>query len=315
MAKIQKIGATEEIADIIKNCENMKNRSTTLIINEVKNIYVFFDEMVEVPRMSVKKIEYNEIINFLRDVSIIVPEYFSGFSLLQIQKPIAECHHLQFVKKVTSGEKDFIHMIKIDLRFSSDMGTNYRGGTADFYPSYETNHLLFSSVLIPVISIEYNGDEIVDFVPTRIFGKESVLSDMKMFLGHTLFDEFDPTVINEAISKEIPQSILPFSLRVYPFFTYDYFTICMNIPDPKSAKIQSGADIFAPFFEKASSMIVTKDFSNAVQRYPEYLTASGSGVDFTNAFISQATNYLAKYSLFQDEPLALKRWRRLDVAE
>jgi hypothetical protein len=287
--------------------------SPVVFINETKNEVLSLGVQIEIPRISVKAIDRISIAPVVEAIMCAVPGYFRGHTILESPYPAAETHHLHFVRQIQGVRQSFIHMFKLDFRFASDMGTNHRDGTADFYPSYSTDRVLYKSVLIPVDSVERNDEGITSFVPSRISMKESVDSD-KFKFAHTIFDEFDPTEFNERIYEHLDADLFPASHRIYPFIEYGFFSIMMRIPDPETSVIDEAVRIFEPLYSRLHCVFsgMTPDYA-AVSAYSDELLLHDGLVIESDSFRKKIKDFFSRYSFYQNDELALKRWRRLDV--
>ena len=261
-----------------------------------------------------KKVDADVIAETVARLADSIPDYFRGHTFLEQPRPQSETHHLHFVRHIKGVSLEFIHMFKLDFRFASDMGTNYRDGTADFYPSYTTDKIHFKSMLIPVESVEYKDGIVCDFVPVRIQRDENIETDHNFFV-HTLFDDFDPTEINEKIYEAIDADTFPFSRNIYRFIEYAYFTAVLNIPDPCSADIEKAAALFEVMFCRIKSVMGgNKNVCSDVAAHKEDMVWDNGLVVISDSFRKKAQDYFKKYSIYQDDELAMKRWRRIDVS-
>jgi hypothetical protein len=287
----------------------------SIFINETKNEILDIGYTINIPRIHVSRVDYEVISDVMRQLADIIPEFLAGHTLLIQQKPPSETHYLHFVKKVSGLHGDYVHLFKLDFRFSSDMGTNYHDGTADFYPSYSTERIPYKSLLIPVDTIKYENDRIVDFSTIKILHGESVDGD-KHFMTHTIFDEFDPTAVNEKIHDEAGRGLFPFSLRIYPFVSYGYFSVCMNIPDPAGNVIDEAVRIFEPIAYKVIASFDPTHLARKPAGDYEEITIDESGlIQYAPVFSDRAKDFFSRYKIYQDDALALKRWRRLDIEQ
>ncbi|MGL4370413.1 MAG: hypothetical protein ACRCUT_12200 [Spirochaetota bacterium] len=301
------------IPEIIENIDpSALNTRGPIFINETKNELFDLPAPAEVPRISVKEIDRLSSAAVVSDIISVVPSYFRGHTLLPQPRPQSEVHHLHFVMPVKGRAMQFIHMFKLDFRFSSDMGRNYRDGTADFYPSYTTDRVRYKSCLIPVESVEMENGAVVDFIPKKIFEDEKIEGDRFLF-AHTLVDDFDPSEIHDRIYAAVDADIFPFSRKIYSFLEYGYFSLTMKIPDPLPELISQGAEIFEPLFFKVQSAFSGDNAAVAAGSGGDLVLCDGLPV-LSDEYKKKAQKYFSHYSLFQNDELALKRWRRLDVA-
>lgn len=291
-----------------------RNTCGAVFINAVKSEVLDLNRLIDIPRIPVGRISYPLIASSVSELCSIIPEYLTGHSLLPLQKPPSETHFLHFVRLVKGVKRDFVHVLKLDFRFTSEMGTNYHDGTADFYPSYKVGMIPYRSLLVPVDEVRIADSRIVDFSAPRINLEEWVGGDVHS-LTHTIFDEFDPTPINEKIADSAGRDFFPFSIRLYPVLSYSYFTVCLSIPIPTTDELISAVRIFEPMSEKIIRSFGGAEASaEASGIYPDALSDSEGRISYTEKFSEQVRKYFSRITLSQNDELALKRWRRLDVA-
>ncbi|HEY1405905.1 MAG TPA: hypothetical protein VF857_04790, partial [Spirochaetota bacterium] len=300
---------TDEDASLIDNLVSLidssqRNSCGVTYLNEVKNEILSLNRFIPIPRIPVGHIHFDEIAPAVKDLCAIIPEYLKGHTLLAKQKPPSETHFLHFVKRYKGISRDFIHLFKLDFRFTSDMGKNYHDGTADYYPSYSVERVPYKSFLIPVEKIEDESGRITDFSAARILKKEDIEGD-RHFMTHMIFDEFDPTELNEKIADLAGRDIFPFSLRLYPLLVYGYFSVCMNIPYPDDSEIIDALYVFEPIAEKIiASFGDPNRLAEVVSSHPGELVVKDDALAYTETFAARAKKYFSRYSLFQDDELA-----------
>lgn len=304
----------DAINAILKNLDqSQKNNCGPIIINEIKKELLILREPIRVPRLHVSRLDYTELAGFTRDLCRVIPEYLAGHMLLIDQKPASETHSIQFVKGIKGKMFDFVHLLKIDLRFGTGVGSQIGGGTTEYYPEYNADGFLMSSLLIPAESIERAGESIVDFETIRIIQKETV-GEGERVLVHAFFDDFDPTEINNKIWTALGEGMFPFSLKIYPFVSYSYHTASLNLPDPKEAILVKAVELFEPMAIAVISSIAKFDKEKAVALHPDSLVLNDNGVALSKKLVSSVSTFFSRYSVYQDEDFMLKRWRRLDVS-
>ncbi|HNX58198.1 MAG TPA: hypothetical protein PKK43_03805 [Spirochaetota bacterium] len=291
-----------------------RNTCGPVFINAVKNEVLDLNTLINIPRIPVGRISYPLIASSVSELCSIIPEYLAGHMLLPRQKPPSETHFLHFVRLVKGIKRDFVHVLKLDFRFTSEMGTNYHDGTADFYPSYKVGMIPYRSLLVPVDEVQITDSRITDFSTPRINLEEWVGGDVHS-LTHTIFDEFDPTPINEKIADSAGRDLFPFSIRLYPVLSYSYFSVSLSIPCPTADELTAAVRIFEPMCEKIiRSFSGAEASAEASESYPDALKNSAGRISYTGQFSDEARNYFSRITLSQNDELALKRWRRLDVA-
>jgi hypothetical protein len=290
------------------------NEQSELFLNETHNEVLLLQRTLEIPRIPVTFLDKDSIAPVVSSIAEVIPAFFLNHDFLSQPFPASETHHLHFVQHVKGVSLEFVHVFKLDFRFSSDMGTNHRDGTADFYPSYLTDRILYKSHLVPVDAVEYSEGRITGFTPKRIFRNENIEAD-KFRFAQTIFDEFDPSEINDKIYENIDSDVFPFSRKIYPFIEYGYFSVIMRIPDPYQDRIADAVHIFEPLCCRVQSVLSGRGADPAAaEKYSEDLVLRDGLLVLNDVFRNKARSFFSRYSIFQNDELALKRWRRLDVS-
>lgn len=295
--------------------DSRKNSCGPIIINELKRELLLLKEPLQIPVIHVSGLDYSELTGVAGKLAEIMPEYLTGHTLLEEQKPAVECQTMQFVKLLHGKFTDYIHLFKIDLRFSSGTGTQKGAGDSDHYPPFEAEGLIAGSLIIPVSEVKYADGKISDFTPVRIIGKESVEGSDAKIMVHTFFDDFDPTELNEKIWKSLDSSIFPFSPKIYPFISYSYFCACLNLPDPVRGVLDRAVLLYEPMLIKLLSVFGRLDPGTEKKYSSEYISFNGDVPSFTEKFIKDGAQFFSRYSVYQNDEFMMKRWRRLDVAD
>ena len=103
---------------------------------------------------------------------------------------------------------------------------------------------------------------------------------------------------------------------MYPFLEYRYFTVVMRIPDPVPSEIEDAVRIYEPLFLEIRSALSGNIVDNAAVSALDGALVSRDGLlTVSDRSRAEAKDFFSKYSLYQDDELALKRWRRLDVSK
>jgi hypothetical protein len=291
-----------------------KNVRGSIAINAMKQELVVLREHLSVPRIHVSKLKYEELAGVIEYLCRNFPEYLAGHTLLEKQKPPSETHSLHFVKEMKGRLYRFVHIIKIDLKFGTGVAIQKGGGTTEYYPGYSAEGIILSSMIIPVTDIIYENGIIADFVPIKILKKEFFEAGDRLMV-HAIFDDFDPTEINEKIYEAAGQDIFPFSHRIFPFISYAYFTSCISFPDPLASILDAVPQMIEPLIAKIFAAFGTLDASAAAAHYPSEIILSEGSVSLSEDYRARVKKLFSRYSSFQDDDLMLKRWRRLDVSD
>ena len=144
-----------------------------------------------------------------------------------------------------------------------------------------------------------------------------VETDGKIFTS-AIFDEFSPTEISLDFSVKAGEDIYPIPPKIYPFFSYDYFTSCMNIPDPAAHKLERAAEVFEPLFFYLHYMYRgDTNFADksGMETFDRYLNISESGMEQQESLKDNLKEYFSCYSIYMSEELMLKGLRKIIIKE
>jgi len=169
-------------------------------------------------------------------------------------------------------------------------------------------------MIVPVAEIMYENGIITDFIPIKILTKEFIEASER-YMVHAIFDDFDPTDINEKIHEVAKQDLFPFSYRIYPFISYAYFTSCINFPDPVARVLDLVPEIIEPLLAEVFVSFGSVDASVIAANYPSDIILADGSVSLSDEYRARVIKLFSRYSVYQDDDLMLKRWRRIDVKD
>ncbi len=306
MEYIQKI---QNIIDGISPDE--KNREGGIFLNTIKNEFITFPGSITVPKIPVKELTYDIAAEVVKELRSFFPEFFVHHRILGRRKPEADVHSVQFYRPIGGKSLSFVHFFKIDLRFGGDSSNIVAKGDTASYPSYLTNRMYYKSRIVPAEKIEEN-----DFSPLRLLDSIEVSSDMRR---HTfaMFDELSMKDENKKLQEHIDQGIFATSQQLYPFFVFDFFTPCLNIPHPTEREIAKAVEIFEPVFMYLSGRYrkeVVGGMEEAVALYPSAFVMEGKELGLSEQFLDEMKRYFSRYAIVRDDDLALRGWWKLAVS-
>ena len=113
----------QKILDSIQLSESEPHRE--YYINTVHNEFLTFDWKIEIPRISVKELNYRESIPIVQDLVKYIPDFLGDHFVLKEKIPASEQYYLHFIKRI-SGK--LINRIQIDQGQSQagwDLGNMY----------------------------------------------------------------------------------------------------------------------------------------------------------------------------------------------
>jgi hypothetical protein len=299
------------IQDIIDGIEpDERNREGGIFLNSVKNEFITFPGTITVPKISVKELAYDRAVGVVEGLRMFFPEFFIHHRILAKRKPEADVHSIQFMRPLQGEMISFVHFFKIDLRFGGDSSSVVEKGDTANYPSYLTNRMYYKSRIVPA---EVKGD---DFSAIRLLDSIDVSSDMRR---HTfaMFDEVSMKEVNKTLQEYIDQRIFSTSQQLYPFFVFDFFTPCLNIPHPTEEELTRGIELFEPVFLYLQARYRGGVIGNAeqiVEKFPSAFVLEKDTIALSEHIIGVMKTYFSRYTIVRDDELALRGWWKLEVA-
>jgi len=294
---------------------NDRNKITGIYLDESLMEFFSLQNEMPVPSIPVGELDYTTGIEITKNLIEVIPEYLCEHTLLEKRKPSSEQHSLQFVKMIPGRTIDFVHVLRFDFKLSGGNGRITGKGDTHSFPKYFTDRIRYKSRLVPVAkgSDPYLLDSLrlkshlkvdsgnINITPTAVF-----------------FDEFSSTEISIDFSTKAGSDIYSIPAKIYQFISYDYFTACMNIPDPAVSKLERAAAIFEPLFyylyfryRDGAYEIEEKHLSIC----DEFLEYSGSGVQQKPLLQNSLRDFFSHYTLYRDDELMMKGLRKIDINE
>ncbi|MBN2157980.1 MAG: hypothetical protein JW807_01200 [Spirochaetes bacterium] len=288
-----------------------KNLTGELYLNAIQNEFITIRKNLHIPRIEAKCLDYSRAAGIVADIADVMPEFLRGHRLLEYRKPAAEQHSLHFLMKIPGRVLDFIHILRIDLMFGGDSSNVVERGDTNFYPSFRTNRLYYKSRTVPVREASEN-----DFEPLRLQEDERVESD-NYFHTYALFDEFESREASKDLCAKFDADIFNISLDLYQFISYDYFTACMNVLYPVRTELASAVELFECMF-----IFLFSQYRNIEEIVPlekirgafaAEINCGAERITLTKEYIERLKNYFSRFSMYRDEEMLLKGWRRIDI--
>lgn len=301
-----------KIQSMLNRIDDSTNRTANIYLNAIKNEFIKLSGEIEVPRLSVKELDYTTAIKIFESIHEYIPEFLYGHRLLENRKPESDQHALHFVMPVRGKVLEYVHILKIYFKFGGDSVTITRKGDSDNYPAYKTDRLYYKSRIIPVKN--YHDTDTIDFEPVRFMILDYVESDQRLFTT-SLFDEADTAETTKNIYKKINLDIFNISPEFYPFFVYDYLTSCFNILYPTNKEILEAINITEPvfllIFAKYNILNKYADIEKAKNIYADIIDFEN--VSLKDNYLPALQNYFKRFSVFRDDELSLKGWWKIDI--
>jgi hypothetical protein len=266
---------------------------------------------ISVPSIPVGELDYDAGVEITKSIIASIPEYLYKHSLLEKRKPSSEQHSLQFIKPVPGRLIDFVHILRFDFKLSPGYVRITGKGDNQTFPGYITDRIRFKSRLVPVLK----GSDPVHMDSLRLKSQLEVDTDGKRFTS-VFFDEFSTAELSIDFSSKAGNDIFLIPAKIFQFVSYDYFTACMNIPDPAVPILEKAAALFEPLFfylyyqyrERGHEI---KESQLAVLN--DHLETGEGGVLQKPLLQNQMKDFFGRYSLYRDDDLLLKGLRKIDI--
>lgn len=284
---------------------NTVNKTGAIYINILKNEFIMLNEEITIPKIPVSKLPYIDAVPIAQTIIPFIPQFLSGHTLLEERQPSHELHSLHFVRLLEGNCINFYHVLRIDFRFGGDSSTIIEPGNNDYYPAYRTNRLYYKSRLVPAFK-----DSAPPITPIKLIQSITTESD-QYFHTYAIFDDIDTSHITNELLKTLPD-IFSIPATLYPFIVLDYYTACMNVPNPLPDELNRAIAIFEPLFYIIASRFISLDSVIAIpeleKNFPQFFEIHENTLVASSALISFAKEYFSRFSLNRDEQCMLKGW-------
>ena len=285
--------------------------SEGIYLDEVLNLFLKLQGDLIVPGISVKELDYKKGSVLFEEVIKYAPQFFYAHTFMEKRKPAAEEHSLQFCRKIEGVVADFVHVIRVNFRFTPGSGSIISRGNSDTYPSYKTDRLFYKSRLVPVK--KGSSPEKIDSLKIKDFEAEE--ADNRLFTS-VVFDESSSGSMSSELTRKAGPGIFPFPVNIYPFVVYDYFTACLAIPDPSPKVIEEAAGLFEPlfFYIYSNYRNVVRDPDFPAESFRGFLSIENDTVALTGDYTDKLKKFFSRYSIYTDDILMLEGLRRVEVS-
>jgi hypothetical protein len=293
-----------------------KNGTGAIFLNMIQNEFFNFDGSITVPRISVNELDYATAAGIVEQLAGYIPEFFCGHGLLESRMPPSDQHSLHFVSLLRGVLLNFIHIFKIDFLFGGDSAAVIEKGNTDYYPSYATSRIYYKSRMLPVSGVSTEGAIIETFEPVRLRDSQQVHTD-HLFHAYAMFEDLNSKELSQEFCRTVGPDLFRVPLDLYQFITYDYFTACMNVPYPTPEELAAALDLFEAVFiflyagyKEVGGLL---EQGVLIEKFGDKLSINGNKIFFIPEFIVRLKAYFNRFSLYQNDDLMLKGWRRLDI--
>jgi len=287
------------------------NQIAGVFLDESLMEFFSLKDEITVPPVPVGELDYNTGTEIVKNLTRVIPEFLNSHTLLEKRKPSSEQHSLQFVKNVPGKLIDFIHILRFDFKLTGNYGRITGRSDNQTFPQYVTDRIRYKSRLVPVLK----GSDPAMFDALRLKSRLEVDTDGRRFTS-VFFDEFSTTEISIDFSLKSGSDIFSISPKIYPFISYDYFTACMNLPDPTAAKLETGARVFEPLFFYLYYQYKERELEvdrNKLSIFNEFLESTESGVIQKPFLVESLRDFFSHYTLYRDDELMLKGLRKISI--
>lgn len=297
--------------------QDNKNEIDNIYLDKAKNEFFALNKSLLIDSIPVTGLTTKEQQTIVEELTNIIPEFLVDHYFLLKPKPASDSLSLFFIKPLKGEVYNFLHYLKLDFSYRGEFSHTIKKGDTEHYPSYETNDLFFKSKIFPVLDVSIQKDYIADnFEPLRIFSREKVKSD-QYFHTVSIFDEVQSNEMTKLILEKINIDAFSISTNVYSFFEYFFFSASMNVINPTKDQLVEAINLFEPVFIKimssGNSENLDADLKNKIEKLKTSLILTDNKIiNFTEEFKEKLKNYFSQYSIYTDNDLTIKRWKRID---
>ena len=289
--------------------ESEVNSISGIFLDESLMEFFLLKNEMNVPSIPVGELDYTTGIDITKNLISVIPQYLYKHSLLEKRKPSSEQHSLQFVKNIPGKLIDFVHILRFDFKLTGRDGRITGKGDNQTYPEYSTDRIRYKSRLVPVLK----GSDPFQMDSLRLKSQLKVDNEWKRITS-VIFDEFSSSEISIEFSIKSGSDIFSIPPKLYQFISYDYFTACMNIPDPALSKLERAAEIFEPlffylYFQYRDGLHEVDEKQLSIHN--EYIERTGSGLIQKPRLQISLKEFFSNYTLYSDEDLMLKGLRMI----
>lgn len=285
------------------------NRISGYFLDESLLEFFLLKEEISIPPIAVSELDYNTGISIVKNLTAVIPEFLRDHSLLVKRKPSSEQHSLHFIKGFQGRVLDFVHILRFDFKPAGGYGKIEGKGDNKTFPGYKTDRIRYKSRLVPVK--KGSNPELIDSM--RIKSQLEVDTDGKRFTS-VFFDEYSTTEISIDFSIKSGDSLYIIPPKLYQFIAYDYFTACLNVPDPGVKKLSTAVELFEPLFcylyfqYRERSHEISE---NELSVLDNYLLVENSVVRQRPLLQNGLREFFSYYKLFRDDSMMLSGLREI----
>jgi len=301
-------GITGILGSVNKEIGNAVNG---VFIDETLREFFSLKEHVFIPAIPVSSIGHNNALEIIRTIAQVIPGFLAGHAYMEKRNPASEEHSIHMISPVKGKIVDFVHMLRLDFKFSTHSGTIVKPGGSATFPSYNTDRIYFRSRLVPVSKGSATADP--DFIRLKGSVRVEAEDSHKRLFTSVLFDDFSSREISIELSRKAGD-IFKIPVPIYPMVVYDYFTSCLNVPDPTHNRIEEAAMVFEPLFIYLYSDVSGSGHAlvqEGLDIWSDCLEIKSGSIVMRPAYLEKLEKYFSCYSLYADDELMLKGWKKI----
>jgi hypothetical protein len=280
-----------------------ENRVEGVYINAVKNEFYKIHGEYTVPSIPVSEISFDEAAEIIENISGFLPQFLRGHRIFREKNPPADQHCIHLGKPLAGRLIDFVHILRLDMKFSGAPDNLVAAGNTEFYPSYRTDRVYFRSMLVPV---KKGMNDIDSFSPARLVPEQKVESDL-YFHTFAIFDEADTDTISKDLCQSAGSSLFSISPNIYPLISYAYFTGCLNVLEPDERSLDEAVHLYEPLFAFLHGLYTKSGMETG---YPDEIETGPDGPRLKNEYKEKIKKITSARAIERDDELALKGLRR-----
>lgn len=256
----------EEVTQLRKELQALSAASVgdcTLQVDTFHHPYLEFPEQFTLPTVNLYGIELDQARKLLAPLMQRMPGFVRDCHVLPEPRPIKENNYLHLIKPMVCENRQYVYMFKILAQYLGGASEKeiLQDASSGVSAEVRTNRIYFHARLIPVESIEYKNDCVVDFRPVRL--KEALLEGITRAQGFhvatkemrvlDMFDEIDYSQANEELTNMFSVGAEWKPGKVFRPFLVDYHTLTMNLVFPDHELLPA----FLKHFDQGFTELVT----------------------------------------------------------
>ncbi len=159
------LGEISIINRMIRDCSGKKNLEHEIFVDNLHSPYAEFNESYILPAVQTQSIDFQAAKKYMDTIIKYIPEAIEGCSILPEARPKRESDKIFLVKKISSGSKIFLYILKLEPVYlgGANLEQIQEKATQEKTVSIKTNRIYFSIRIIPLEEIMENDQTICDF--------------------------------------------------------------------------------------------------------------------------------------------------------